>query len=72
MEDGDGMVGGVVEVTDDAHVAVGVGGSGEGHSLEVGGGDCLRAAEGEEESAWFDGLYGALVDVAVGFESVLE
>ena len=70
--DADGMVGGMGQVADYADEAMGVGGGGENHGLEVVGRDGLRTAEGEKQAAGSDTLHSALVDGTVAFESLLE
>ena len=70
--DGDGMVHGVRELTDDADAAVGIHGGSEDHGLEVLLADGLATGEGHQKASGGKNLYGALVDGAVALKACLQ
>ena len=72
MIDADGVVHGVGQLPDDAHLAVGIGGGGEAHGLEIVDGDGLATAERHEQSAGPDGFHSTLVDAAIAFKPLLK
>lgn len=72
MVDVDGVVGGLVELMENADVATALGSSCEHRETELVLVDCLRTREGEDNSAWLDFLKGDGVETRVAFESIAQ
>ena len=72
MEDVDGVIGGLVELMEDAHIAMGKGGGSEDRIAEIVLGDHLRAGEGEEDATWANLLECLHIQTGVALEGIME
>lgn len=72
MEDVDGMVSGLMKLMEDAHVAMGKGGSREDGIAEVVLGDHLRTREGEKDSTRLDFLQCLHIQTCISLESIMK
>ena len=72
MEDVDGMVSGLMKLMEDAHVAMGKGGSREDGIAEVVLGDHLRTREGEKDSARLDFIQCLHIQSCISLEGIVE
>ena len=72
MIDIDGMVGRLVQLMQDAHLAAGLGSCREDSVAEIIFGNDLRTAEGEQDSTWLDAFEALNVKSGVAFQCIME
>ena len=72
MVDVDGMVGRLVQLMEDAHLTMGLGGGGEDGVAEMLLRDHLRAGEGEEDAARGNLLKGLRVQAGITLQRVVQ
>ena len=72
MEDVDGVIGRLMELMEDAHIAMGKSGCREDSIAEIILGDHLRTREGEENTSWLDFLQRLHIQSCISLEGIVE
>ena len=72
MEDVDGVIGRLMELMQDAHIAMGKGCCREDSIAEIILGDHRRTREGEENTTWLDFLQSLHIQSCISLEGIVE
>ena len=72
MEDVDGVISRLMELMEDAHIAMGKSGCREDSIAEIILGNHLRTREGEENTSWLDFLQSLHIQSRISLEGIVE